>query len=64
MQPCASIVSREHTRKAEPSSVLLIVESKPNNIAISAFPTSAIGGKMIAMNEGVELLYGRPIAVN
>ena len=42
----------------------LIVEAKPTNIANNAFPASAIGGKMTAMNEGVELMYGRPVRVN
>jgi hypothetical protein len=35
----------------------------PHNIANNAFPASAIGGKMAAMNEGVELVYGRPATV-
>jgi hypothetical protein len=44
--------------------VFLIAEGKPKNIAISAFPASAIGGKMTAMNKGVELVDDRPDRVN
>jgi hypothetical protein len=44
--------------------VFLIAEGEPNNIANKAFPASAIGGKMTAMNEGVELMYGRPVRAN
>jgi hypothetical protein len=44
--------------------VFLIAESKPDNIANNAFPASAVGGKMTAMNEGVELVHGRQAGVN
>jgi hypothetical protein len=40
-----------------------MAEGKPNNIANNARPASAIGCKMTAMNEGVELVYDRPVTV-
>jgi hypothetical protein len=40
------------------------MEGKPNNVANNALPASAIGGRITAMNEGVELVYGRPVRVN